>query len=96
MCESTSIALENFNQTQILQSFIRCLDFGTFGLDISIAVAQCLLVISEDNPTSWRILTNFETEFLCLLNLEGEHPKVFLRTLAAGEIISLIDLYYHF
>ncbi|CAD7086432.1 unnamed protein product [Hermetia illucens] len=84
LCESTSVALENFNQTSVVQSFIRCLDFNVFGLDISIAVAQCLLVISEDNANCWNILNNFVQEFLCLLNIDGDPSHALLRTLAAG------------
>lgn len=34
LCESTSIALEHFNQTNILESFIRYLDYKVFGIDI--------------------------------------------------------------
>lgn len=34
LCESTSVALEHFNQTNILQSFIRYLDYKVFGIDI--------------------------------------------------------------
>lgn len=34
LCESTSIALANFNRSTVLQSFIRCLDYKVFGLNI--------------------------------------------------------------
>lgn len=34
LCESTSTALECFNQSQLLQSFVRCLNYEVFGLDI--------------------------------------------------------------
>lgn len=34
LCESTGIALENFNQTTVVQSFIRYLNYQLFGLDI--------------------------------------------------------------
>lgn len=34
LCESTSVALECFNQSQLLQSFVRCLNYEVFGLDI--------------------------------------------------------------
>lgn len=84
LCESTSVALENFNQSHILDSFIRCLDYKVFGFDIAISVAQCLLVISEENPNSWNVFNNHVPEFICLLNIEGDHCHTFLRTLAAG------------
>lgn len=56
LCESSPTALDFFNQSQLLQSFIRCLNWNIYGFDISIAVAQCLLVISEDNPSCWAVL----------------------------------------
>lgn len=34
LCESTSIALQRFNQANILESFIRFLNFTVFGMDI--------------------------------------------------------------
>lgn len=34
LCESTGVALENFNQTQVVHSFVRCLDYKLFGMDI--------------------------------------------------------------
>lgn len=34
LCESTSIALESFNQSQLLQSFVRCLNPEVFGKEI--------------------------------------------------------------
>lgn len=34
LCESTSIALDCFNQSLLLQSFVRCLNHDVFGMDI--------------------------------------------------------------
>lgn len=34
LCESTSVALECFNQSQLLQSFVRCLNYEVYGIDI--------------------------------------------------------------
>jgi HEAT repeat-containing protein 3 len=34
LCESTSVALEFFNQSQLLQSFVRCLNHQVFGMEI--------------------------------------------------------------
>lgn len=34
LCESTTVALESFNQSQLLQSLVRCLNFEAFGMDI--------------------------------------------------------------
>uniref|UniRef100_A0A336M273 CSON010649 protein n=1 Tax=Culicoides sonorensis TaxID=179676 RepID=A0A336M273_CULSO len=84
LCESTSVALETFNQSQLLRSFVKCLNHQIYGMDISVAVAQCLLVISEDNPNAWPILTEYTTDFLTLLQLDGDYSCVILRTVAAS------------
>ena len=34
LCESTSVALEVFNQTRIIESLLRCLNYKVFGYDI--------------------------------------------------------------
>ena len=43
LCESTSVALEFFNQSQLIQSFIRCLNHDIFGMEIgeSSILIQC-------------------------------------------------------
>lgn len=88
LCESTSLALDNFNQTpRIVESFLRCLNFNVFGFDIAVAVAQCLLVISEDNSTAWRLLSNYGQELVSLLSAtstEFDEAAILLSTLVAG------------
>ncbi|CAO1371804.1 unnamed protein product [Diamesa tonsa] len=86
LCESTSTALECFNQSQLLQSFVRCLNYEVFGLDIAISVGQCLLVISEDNAAAWKILANYGPDFNNILKVDGNHQTVILRTVVAGVI----------
>ncbi|XP_065088985.1 HEAT repeat-containing protein 3 [Ochlerotatus camptorhynchus] len=89
LCESTSVALDSFNQSQLLESFVRCLDVSVYGKEIAVAVAQCLLVISEDNAASWRILSTFGNEISALLSQDGDNPSVLLRTVAAGIIANV-------
>ncbi|XP_029712750.2 HEAT repeat-containing protein 3-like [Aedes albopictus] len=89
LCESTSVALDSFNQSHLLESFVKCLDVAVYGKEIGVAVAQCLLVISEDNAAAWRILSDFGNELSSLLALEGDYPSVLLRTVAAGVIANV-------
>lgn len=84
LCESASSAVETFNQSKLMESFIRCLDFNVFGAEIAISVAQCLLVVTENNPKSWQVLNEHVPNFLCLLSLTGDYGHGYLRTLAAG------------
>lgn len=41
-------------------------------------------MISEDNPTAWRILSQYGTVFQDLMRIEGDFKAVILRTVAAG------------
>lgn len=84
LCESSTLALETFNQSQLISSLIRCLDYNIFGLDIGISVAQCLLVVSEGNQKIWNPLTQHVPEILSLLNVTGSNAHQYLRTLGAG------------
>ncbi|CRK86711.1 CLUMA_CG000544, isoform A [Clunio marinus] len=86
LCESTSVALEYFNQSQLLQNFVRCLNYELFGMDIAISVGQCLLVISEDNAAAWKVLIDHNSDFQNLLKIDGDFQIVMLRTLVAGII----------
>lgn len=84
LCESTPQALDQLNQSQLIRSFVRCLNFNVYGMEIAISVAQCLLVISEGNPKSWNILSDYLPNFIYLLN-DGESSRSFyLRSLTAG------------
>ncbi|XP_055594376.1 HEAT repeat-containing protein 3 [Uranotaenia lowii] len=90
LCESTSVALDSFNQSQLLESFVRCLDWNVYGKEIVVAVAQCLLVISEDNVASWRTLCNFGNELSSLLQLpDSDNQSILLRTVASGIIANV-------
>lgn len=84
LCESTSLALECFNESKLLESFSKCLNYEVFGMEISLSMAQLLLVISEDNPKAWRTLVNFGSDFKTLLKVDGDFQAVILRTAVAG------------
>lgn len=56
----------------------------TIFIILAITVGQCLLVISEDNATAWRVLSNFSTEFQSLLKVDGDFQATILRTVVAG------------
>ena len=51
---------------------------------IAIAVAQCLVVLTEDNPTAWQILNSYSQELVSLLSLEDGHAYTLLSTLSAA------------
>lgn len=43
-----------------------------------------MLVISEDNPTAWKVLADYGTVFQDLMKIEGDYKATILRTVAAG------------
>lgn len=57
------------------------------------AVAQCLLVISEDNPVAWRILNHSAQDIATLItNIERNEENVVLRTVAAAILSNVPSL----
>ncbi|XP_067621525.1 HEAT repeat-containing protein 3 [Eurosta solidaginis] len=84
LCESSMTALDTFNQSQLIGGLIRCLDHSVFGLDIAVSVAQCLLVVSENNQKVWNALTQHVHALLILLELNGVCGHHYLRTLGAA------------
>lgn len=105
LCESCECALEFFNQSHLLQSFVKYLNYEVFGMEIglfrktsvhtinltiilflAVSVGQCLLVISEDNATAWKVLVNFSADLLNLLKMpaDNDFQRVILRTAVAG------------
>lgn len=42
------------------------------------------MVISEDNPTAWRILNDYSPQLVLLLNIDEDEKSIFLRSLAAA------------
>lgn len=94
LCESTSLALDPCNQASLVTGLVRCLDAQRFGSDIAIGVAQCLLIVSEDNATAWRLLNAYQRELGVLLqplpaDRQTDSASVFLATLAAGIVTNV-------
>ncbi|KDR09420.1 HEAT repeat-containing protein 3 [Zootermopsis nevadensis] len=90
LCESNSVAVKYFNNGNLLPVLVKCLEVDVFGVDTTIAVAHCLLIVTEDNPTSVSKLQGFSTSIHKLLELEGsESATLLLRTLACGLVLNL-------
>ncbi|XP_037959849.1 HEAT repeat-containing protein 3 [Teleopsis dalmanni] len=89
LCESSMEALKIFNQANIYNRLLQCLNYKKYGLDISISVAQCLLVVSENNSTCWNVLSNCIPELIALLEISGKHGYVYLSTLTAGILANI-------
>lgn len=60
---------------------------------LAVAVAQCLLVISEDNSVAWRVLNHFAQDVLSIVtNVEHMEQTVMLRTVAAAILSNVPSL----
>lgn len=56
-------------------------------------MAQCLLVISEDNPVAWRVLNHFAQDIASLItNIEQTEQNIVLRTVAAAILSNVPSL----
>lgn len=56
-------------------------------------MAQCVLVISEDNPVAWRVLNHFAQDIASLItNIERTEQNVVLRTFAAAILSNVPSL----
>lgn len=60
---------------------------------LAVAVAQCLLVITEDNPVAWRVLIHFAKDIVSLItNIERNEQNILLRTVAAAVLSNVPSL----
>ncbi|XP_016984453.2 uncharacterized protein LOC108048372 [Drosophila rhopaloa] len=84
LCESSPTATEAFNQANFLPSLLMGFDYRKFGLEIAISVAQLVLVVSENNSSSWNVLAG-SSALPELLSVPAEsHAQLYLNALAAG------------
>lgn len=60
LCESTSVALQHFNQTNILESFIRFLNYTAFGMDICKLLLIIINVGEKHLPYLTHVITLFQ------------------------------------
>ncbi|XP_067004032.2 HEAT repeat-containing protein 3 [Anabrus simplex] len=91
LCESNSTALKHFNDGQLLPILVRYLEGSVFGFETTLAVAQCLHTVTEDNPYAIKVLQKHEALILKLIALEGNDPTVtLLKVLASGLLLNML------
>uniref|UniRef100_A0A1B6L0C3 SYO1-like TPR repeats domain-containing protein n=1 Tax=Graphocephala atropunctata TaxID=36148 RepID=A0A1B6L0C3_9HEMI len=90
LCEQDETALKHFNSANLLNILLRCLNYETVGLDLSISVCQCLISVTEDNTTLTTALRHHESDFLRILAVTSTDQRLLLlKTLAAGILVNL-------
>lgn len=92
LCESSETAVSIFSKQQLLPILLQCLDIKSYGIQVCIAVAQCLHTISEDNPDVIAQLSSSNVLELIqsLMNITGEDAsRLLLKILASGLILNI-------
>lgn len=92
LCESSNTAVSIFNENSIMTVLLPCLNIEKFGLQISLAVAQCVHIVVEDNPEVSCILSQDSVmqQLLALASLEPKDPAhVLMRILCTGIVLSI-------
>lgn len=84
LCESSPTATEALNQANFLSSLLLGFDYRKFGLEVAISVAQLVLVVSENNSSSWNVLASSTILPELLVAPTESHAQLYLNALAAG------------
>ncbi|XP_043654573.1 uncharacterized protein LOC122620944 [Drosophila teissieri] len=84
LCESSPTATEALNQANFLSSLLMGFDYKKFGLEVAISVAQLVLVVSENNSSSWNVLASSNILPELLVVPTESYAQLYLNALAAG------------
>ncbi|CAG5120749.1 unnamed protein product [Candidula unifasciata] len=95
LCESSNIAVQWFNKENLLQVLLPLLKVDTYGYDLSLAVARCLHVVSDNNKDVSKVCQQSEV-FSQLLSIISAAPSgidaVLFRTLVTGILLNVTDV----
>ncbi|KAI4490213.1 hypothetical protein M0802_010847 [Mischocyttarus mexicanus] len=93
LCENSKAAVIHVNETDLFLILIPYLDFTIYGIEMSIATAQFMLTLSEDNNIGTELISC--TDYLTILNLSPTDQSfcdlILLKTLIIG---IMHNLYY--
>ncbi|XP_055955315.1 HEAT repeat-containing protein 3 [Patella vulgata] len=92
LCESCDIAVKIFNKENLIECLLPCLNYDVYTYPLSLAVAQCLHTVAEDNKQ----VATFCKENGIMGNLEklacmscDTSDSLLLRTLVTGIMINV-------
>ncbi|XP_015593716.1 HEAT repeat-containing protein 3 [Cephus cinctus] len=94
LCENDECAIKYSNEENLMSILIKFLNVPVYGLGTSVAAAQCILTLSEDNPAAITELKQHEISLMSLMDLQcnKEDPSsetMLLRTLAGGILMNV-------
>ncbi|XP_051173186.1 HEAT repeat-containing protein 3 [Leptopilina boulardi] len=91
--EKNECVIKRSNEENLLSILIKFLDTSTYGIRLSIVAIQCMLTLSEDNPTAILELKKQESTLINYLDWKPENENIIntmsLRTLAAGLLMNI-------
>lgn len=90
--EKNESVIKRSNDENLLSILMKFLDTSTYGAGLSIVAIQCMLTLSEDNPTAIIELKKQESCLINFLNWKSENNNIdtiSLRTLAAGLLMNI-------
>ncbi|BFZ13382.1 hypothetical protein BsWGS_16421 [Bradybaena similaris] len=101
LCESSNVAVQWFNKENLLQVLLPLLKVDTYGHSLSIAVARCLHVVSDNNKDVSRVFQQSEilSELLRVISAApSEVNGVLFQTLVIGILLNLteVDLTHYY
>lgn len=89
LCENSDFSVRPSSEDKLVSLLLKFLDSSTYGTSVSVVVAQCMLTLTEDNPSAVDELRQHESTLISLLELKPASDRerceiVPLRILAAG------------
>ncbi|XP_029043426.2 HEAT repeat-containing protein 3 [Osmia bicornis bicornis] len=95
LCEYNESAVKIANEADLISILTKFFDISIYGIEIATITVQCLLALSEDNPTAIQKLQSCESTIFQLLDLDPKSDSItevlYLKTAVSGLIINIIN-----
>ncbi|XP_005110564.1 HEAT repeat-containing protein 3 [Aplysia californica] len=94
LCENNAKAVTVFNKENLLMLLLPMLKVETYSYDLSCAVAQCLHVVSENNPDVTAVCQDHEVQstlFHIACGTATEIDAILFRTLVTGIVLNFSE-----
>lgn len=92
LCEASTVAVNTFNENNLIRILLMHLDASKFGHQVVTSVLQCVCSVSENNPPAIQALKEQEAIFSQILATSeiGQNPSdLYVRVLACGVIMNV-------
>lgn len=90
LCECSEEAMNVFNQKGLVQVLLRHLDPATWGHTMALAAAECLLCVTENNPSAASLLLPRADDLVCFISRPKEEPiNLHFATTVVGTLLNI-------